>query len=80
MSFFDENVGDRDSQIRVGLGAFLVILGALGYSGTLPLSNILPQALSSVTLSVIGLVLVVEGYYSRCMLYKVLSISTKKDE
>ena len=77
---FKENVGDRDSQIRVGFGALLVLLGALGYSGTLPLANFLPQALSSVTLSVIGLVLVLEGYYSRCMLYKVLGISTKKDK
>ncbi len=77
---FDENVGDRDSKIRVGLGTSLVLLGALGYSGTLPLANILPQALSSVTLTVIGLVLVLEGYYSRCMLYRVLGISTKRDE
>jgi hypothetical protein len=80
MKMFEENVGDSDSQIRVGLGAFLVLVGALGYSGTLPLANILPQALSSVTLSVIGLVLVIEGYYSRCLLYKVLGISTKNDE
>ena len=77
---FEKNVGDRDSKIRVGLGAFLVLLGALGYSGALPLANILPQALSSVTLTVIGLVLVVEGYYSRCMLYRVLGISTREDE
>lgn len=80
MKIFSENVGDRDSKIRVGLGAFLVLLGALGYSGTIPLANILPQALSSVTLTVIGLVLVIEGYYSRCFLYKVLGISTKKNE
>ena len=77
---FKENVGDRDSKIRVGLGAFLVLLGALGYSGTLPLANVLPQALSSVTLTIIGLVLVIEGYYSRCMLYKALGISTKKGD
>lgn len=76
---FRENIGDRDSKVRVGLGAFLVILGALSQSGVLPLANFLPNALSSVTLTIIGLVLVIEGYYSRCMLYKVLDISTKND-
>lgn len=29
---FEENVGDSDSQIRVGLGAFLAFTGALKYS------------------------------------------------
>lgn len=80
MKIFEENVGDRESKIRVGLGALLVFLGALGYSGTPPIGNILPQALSSVTLTVIGLVLVIEGYYSRCMLYRLLRINTKKDD
>lgn len=75
---FKENVGDRDSRIRVGLGALLVLLGALGYSGALPISDILPQALSSVTLTIIGLVLVIEGYFSRCLLYRVLGISSKE--
>jgi hypothetical protein len=79
VNIFRENVGNRDSKIRVGLGAFLVFLGALGYSRTLPISDILPQALSSITLTVIGLLLVIEGYYSRCMLYKVLGISTRKE-
>jgi len=74
---FKENISDRESKIRVGLGAFLVLLGALGHSGTLPLANILPPALTSVTLTVIGLVLVIEGYYSRCLLYRVLGINRK---
>ena len=29
---FEENVGDRDSQIRVGLDGFLAFTGALKYS------------------------------------------------
>lgn len=77
MNLFKENISDRESKFRVGLGALLVGLGALGQSGALPLTNILPQALNSVTLTVIGLVLVVEGYYSRCLLYRVLGINRK---
>ncbi|PSH00615.1 MAG: DUF2892 domain-containing protein [Nanohaloarchaea archaeon SW_7_46_7] len=70
-------MSDRESKIRVSLGAFLVFLGSLGQSGTLPLANILAPALTSVTLTVIGLVLVIEGYYSRCLLYRVLGINRK---
>jgi hypothetical protein len=77
---FKENISDRESKFRVGLGALLVGLGALGYSGTIPLASFLPQALTSVTLTIIGLVLVIEGYFSRCLLYRVLGMNRKGDE
>ncbi len=76
---FKENITDRESKARVGLGALLVGLGALGYSGTIPLASVLPQALTSVTLTVIGLVLVVEGYFSRCLLYRALGINRREE-
>lgn len=75
-----KNIGEKDKKIRLGLGSILVGLGALGQSGALNLSTFLPSFISSLTLSILGLVLVVEAYFSRCMLYRVLNISTKKDE
>ncbi|MFB6115777.1 MAG: DUF2892 domain-containing protein [Candidatus Nanohalobium sp.] len=74
-----ENVGDKDRKIRIGVGSILVGLGALGQSGLLDLSAFLPSFITSVTLSILGLFLVVEGYFSKCMLYRVLGISTKED-
>ncbi|MFB6144556.1 MAG: YgaP-like transmembrane domain, partial [Candidatus Nanohaloarchaea archaeon] len=38
-----ENVGGLDRKIRMGLGAALVVLGAAGYAGLIPLAYFGPQ-------------------------------------
>jgi len=75
----EKNIGDLDSKVRVALGAVLVAVGGAGYSGAIPIANIAPQALTSVLLSVIGIVLVLTGYFQRCMLYRVLGADTSED-
>lgn len=60
------------------LGAVLVVAGALGYSGMVPLANMLPQELTSVVLSVVGLVLIVTAYFQKCPLYRLLGMDTSE--
>lgn len=74
-----ENIGDQDRQVRVALGVILVALGGAGYSGTIPLAGFAPQALTSIFLSVIGIVLVLTGYFRKCMLYRVLGVDTSEE-
>lgn len=74
----EKNVGDTDGKIRMALGAVLVALGAAGYAGLIPVANIVPQALTSVALTVIGLVLLATGYTSKCALYSALGFDTSE--
>jgi hypothetical protein len=73
------NVGDTDRYIRIGLGALLLALGAAGYAGILPVANFAPQALTSVALAVIGLVLIATGAVQKCMIYSLLGYSTAEE-
>jgi hypothetical protein len=74
----EENVGDMDRKARMVLGAVLVALGAAGYAGLVPLAVIAPQALTSVSLTILGLVLLATGYTSKCALYSALGIDTSE--
>lgn len=73
-----ENVGSRDRQFRITLGVILVVLGGLGYAGLIPVANIFPQALTSVALSGTGTVLVLTGYFRRCMIYRIFGVDTSE--
>ncbi|QKQ98242.1 DUF2892 domain-containing protein [Candidatus Nanohaloarchaea archaeon] len=74
----EKNVGDTDRKIRMALGTILVALGAAGYAGVIPIANVAPQALTSVALTVVGIVLLVTGYTSKCALYSALRIDTSE--
>jgi uncharacterized Ntn-hydrolase superfamily protein len=74
----ENNVGDTDRKVRMVLGAVLVALGAAGYVGFIPVANIAPQALTSIALTVVGLVLLATGHTSKCALYSALGVDTSE--
>lgn len=74
----DTNVGDNDSYVRLGLGALLVLLGVVGYVGIVPVAFIASQALTSLVLVIVGLVLLVTGYTRKCALYQALGLDTSE--
>ncbi|MFQ3308228.1 MAG: hypothetical protein ACI977_000456 [Candidatus Nanohaloarchaea archaeon] len=71
-----KNVSHKDRKIRITVGVFLIVLGAAGYAGLVPLANVLPQALTSVLLTFIGLALIVTGYTRKCVIYRILGKSS----
>lgn len=71
-----ENIGDRDRSLRLSIGLFLIVLGVAGYTGALPVANVIPQAFTSVALSIIGIILVLTGYFRRCLLYRAFGVDT----
>lgn len=74
----DINVGDNDRYIRLGVGALLALLGIAGYVGMVSVAVVGPQALTSLVLLVIGLVLLVTGYTRKCPLYQALGFDTSE--
>lgn len=75
------NVGGYDRIGRLGIGAILLIVGIAGYVGVIPVAfGPAPQALTSLVLVVIGVVLLVTGYTQKCVLNKVLGINTARRE
>ena len=74
-----ENVGGMDRKVRMALGVLLVALGAAGYAGVVPLASIGPQALTSVAVTLVGLVLLVTGYFRSCMLYRLIGVDTSEE-
>ncbi|MFB6166676.1 MAG: DUF2892 domain-containing protein [Candidatus Nanohaloarchaea archaeon] len=74
----EENVGNKDRQARLFVGAFLTVIGLAGYAGYVTLAfGPLPQALTSVVSIVIGAVLLVTGATNKCLLYSALDMDTK---
>ncbi len=63
----NQNVGSTDRIIRIVLGLILAAVGFFFMSGTL-----------GMVLGIIGLVLLVTGALSRCLLYIPFKISTRK--
>lgn len=73
----NQNVGATDRTVRIALGALLVLAGVAGYAGLLGLAWIgIGQALASVVVALIGLVLLATGLARTCLLYSVLGMST----
>lgn len=72
-----QNVGSFDRTVRVVLGGSLLILGIAGYVGLVTLAWIgIGQALASVVVAVLGLVLLVTAATRTCLIYSALGIST----
>lgn len=71
------NVGSTDRIVRIGVGFVLLVIGILGYVGTIPVAvGPLPQALTSLVLLVLGAILLVTGLMRTCPLYQALGLST----
>jgi hypothetical protein len=71
------NVGGLDRIGRLVIGSLLLLAGVAGYVGAVRVAvGPLPQALTSVGLAVIGLVLLVTGGTQRCPINSALGIDT----
>jgi len=73
----EPNVGGYDRVARLVVGTVLLVAGVAGYVGFVWVAHgPLPQALTSVALGVIGIVLLVTGVTQRCILNKILGVDT----
>jgi len=73
----NKNVGGYDRIGRFVLGALLVVVGIAGYAGVVWVAvGPLPQALTSVVLVVIGVILLVTGGVQKCPINSVLGVNT----
>ena len=72
-----QNVGSLDRIIRLAIGSAFVVLGIAGYIGFVSLAWIgIGQALASVVVVLLGLILLVTGATRTCLIYAALGIST----
>jgi len=73
----ERNVGGYDRIARLGIGAVLVLVGIAGYVGFVRVAyGPLPQALTSVALAVIGVILLVTGVTQVCFLNRLIGRNT----
>lgn len=74
-----KNVGGNDRIARLIIGPILVLVGIAGYAGFLGLAiGPLPQALTSVIVLLVGLILLVTGLVQKCVLNRILGINTAR--
>ena len=70
-------MGGYDRIGRFVIGAILVVAGAAGYAGMVSLSvGPVSQALVSVIVALVGVVLLVTGYTQKCPINQALGINT----
>lgn len=71
------NVGGYDRIARLVLGPLLFVVGIAGYAGLVPLAvGPVPQALVSLLLVLVGLILAVTGAVRRCPLNAAVGLNT----
>ena len=72
-----QNVGSMDRNVRLVLGAILAVVGITGYAGLAPLAWIgIGQALASVIVVALGVILLATGLARTCLLYQLLGMTT----
>jgi hypothetical protein len=72
-----KNVGGMDRIARLVVGPLLIMTGVAGYVGLLTLAvGPLPQALTSVLVFLVGIILLVTGLVQKCSLNRVLGFNT----
>lgn len=72
-----QNVGSFDRILRFAIGSAFLVLGIVGYLGLVSLAWIgIGQALASVVVALLGLVLLVTAAMRSCLIYAALGIST----
>ena len=73
-----KNVGRTDRMVRLALGGLLALVGVLGYAGFVGLAFLgIGQALAAVVVFLVGVVLLVTGATSTCLIYRVLGVDTR---
>ena len=76
----EKNVGGFERPVRLVVGAILVLAGAGGYAGMVPLAALgIGQALAGVVLVVLGAILLVTGYVQWCPISQALGINTYRE-
>lgn len=74
-----KNVGGMDRIARLVVGPILLLVGIGGYAGLLAVAvGPLPQALTSVIVFLVGLILLVTGLVQRCPLNSILGVNTAR--
>ena len=74
----EKNVGRTDRMVRFALGGLLALVGVLGYAGFVSLAFLgVGQALAAVVVFLVGVVLLVTGATSTCLIYRVLGVDTR---
>lgn len=73
----EENVGDTDSIVRIGLGSVTGLLSLGILADVLPASLTLPE-IASPALGVVAIVLLATGFTSKCALYSALGMNTQE--
>lgn len=77
----DTNVGGYDRIARLVLGPILLLAGIAGYAGAFALAfGPVPQALGSILVFLIGIVLLVSGLVRKCPINRLLGIDTARHE
>lgn len=72
-----KNVGGTDRIARLVIGPVLALAGIAGYAGLLGLAvGPLPQALTSVVVFLVGMILLVTGLVRTCPLNRILGYDT----
>lgn len=75
----ETNVGGMDRTVRLVLGVLLLAVGVLGYVGVVSVAvGPLPQALTSIVLVLIGLILLVTGLTRKCIINRLLGVNTAR--
>ncbi|MFW6152790.1 MAG: YgaP family membrane protein [Halobacteriota archaeon] len=75
------NVGGLDRTARLVIGVVLVLIGVAGYIGLLWVAfGPVPQALGSVVIVLIGLILVATGLTRRCPINSLLGRDTYRQD
>lgn len=73
----EKNVGGMDRTLRLVIGTLLALAGAAGYAGLFRVAfGPFPQALTSVVLVLVGLVLLATGITQKCHINKLLGMNT----
>lgn len=73
----EENVGDTDGLVRIGVGAVAGLLSLGILADMLPSSLQLPEIASPI-LGLVAIALIATGYTSKCGLYSALGIDTSE--
>lgn len=77
----EKNVGGFDRIARLVVGPLLVLAGIAGYVGVLVLAfGPVPQALASVLVFLVGVILAVTGITQKCPLNRILGFDTYRPE
>jgi hypothetical protein len=77
----EKNVGGADRIARLVLGPLLILAGVAGYAGLLALAvGPFPQALTSVVVFLVGVILLVTGLVQKCPMNRLLGFNTRGEQ